>query len=117
MLQSKHVCNVPIFSKDNDSKSIAKLIKKKFNSISKLRLITTTREEAITAYLLFEIYPTSTKRYENMPEITPIKNKLYSISQIAKLGAQTIFAQNKKLVTKIIAGTNKKSKRFTPLST
>jgi len=74
---------------------MAKHNKKKFNKISNVKPVITTREEAKVAYLLFDKYPTSTSKNEKIPEIIPIKNKLYSISQIARFGIHTMFAQNK----------------------
>jgi hypothetical protein len=48
-----------------------------------------------TAYLLRVTQPTKNIRKEKNIDKTPIKSKLYSISQTAKLGAQIKLIQNK----------------------
>jgi hypothetical protein len=88
-------CQLAICSKDKASDKIAKVNIKKVNNNSRLIPITNTRVEDIIAYLLFDVYPTKISKYEKADEIRHKKITLYSISQIAKFGIQTIFAQNK----------------------
>jgi hypothetical protein len=88
-------CQVEIVSKENDSARMVMHKTKNVNKISRFTPIITTREEDIIAYLLLEVYPTSTKRYENPVEIMQRNSILYSISQIDKLGIQTILAQKR----------------------
>jgi hypothetical protein len=68
---------------------------KKFKKISKVNVITTTRPLDSIAYLFCVTQPTKNSKIEKVIDKIPINNKLYSISQIASDGAQTIFTQNK----------------------
>jgi len=57
--------------------------------------VTNTLEEERIAYLLLELYPAITNSIEHKLEIKHIKKTLYSTSHIARLGPQSILAQNK----------------------
>ena len=57
--------------------------------------MTNTLEEERIAYLLLELYPAITSSIEHKLEIKHIKKTLYSTSHIARLGPQSILAQNK----------------------
>ena len=58
-------------------------------------VITKTLVDAIIAYLLLLVQPTKNIKKEKIIDSIDINNKLYSISQIAKLGLQIRFIQNK----------------------
>jgi len=68
---------------------------KKFNSISKFKVVITTLLDAKIAYLLLETQPIVMSNIEKNNEIKPIKNKLYSISQIIRFGPHIKLIQNK----------------------
>jgi len=58
-------------------------------------VVTNTRVEDRTAYLFLLIQPTKNIKIEKNIDNTPINNKLYSISQTARLGDQIKLIQNK----------------------
>lgn len=68
---------------------------KKFKKTSKFRVVTRTLVEERTAYLFFVTQPTRNIKKEKNIDKTPIKSKLYSISQTAKFGPQTRFIQKR----------------------
>ena len=68
---------------------------KKFNKISKFKVVITTLFEASIAYLLLDTQPTIIKSVEKNNDKIPIKNKLYSTSQIIKFGPHIKLTQNK----------------------
>ena len=84
-----------ICKKEKDSKNTNKNNKIKFKKISRLRVTTITRFEDKIAYLFFESHPIKNKSKEKNKDKIPIKSKLYSISQSAKLGPQIRLIQNK----------------------
>ena len=84
-----------IWKKENDSKNDTKYIKKKFRKTSKFRVVTKTLVEDIIEYLFLVTQPTKKIKKEKNMEKTPVKSKLYSISQIDKLGSHNKFTQNK----------------------
>ena len=68
---------------------------KKFNKTSKFKVTIKTLVEESIAYLFFVIQPTKNIKNEKNIDKTPINNKLYSISQTAKLGPQIILTQKR----------------------
>ena len=72
-----------------------KIIIKKLRKISKFRRRTNTRVDAKTAYLFLLTQPTKNMQKEKHIDNIVINKRLYSISQMAKLGPQIKFIQNK----------------------
>ena len=70
-------------------------IRKKFINTSKFNVVTKTLPEDNIANLFLLIQPTKNIRNEKNIDNTPINNKLYSISQIAKFGPQIKLTQNR----------------------
>ncbi len=81
--------------KEKDSNNIIKYTIKKFKKISKLRIVTKTLFDDNTAYLFFVSQPTKNNNIENKEDSKPINIKLYSKSQIAKLGPHIILTQKR----------------------
>lgn len=57
--------------------------------------MTKTLEDDNTAYLFLVVQPTINIRMEKNEDTSAINNKLYSISQIARLGPQIKLIQNR----------------------
>ena len=62
---------------------------------SRFKVVTKTRVDEIIEYLFLVTQPTKKIKNEKNIEKTPVKSKLYSISQIDKLGNHNKFIQNK----------------------
>jgi hypothetical protein len=62
---------------------------------SKFNVVTKTSDDEIIEYLFLVTQPTKKIKKEKNMEKTPVKSKLYSISQIDKLGNHSRFIQNK----------------------
>jgi hypothetical protein len=87
--------NETIWKNEKDSKNEIKYIKEKFIKTSRFRVVTNTRVDDIIANLFLVDHPTKNIKREKNILRTPIKSKLYSISQIDKFGNQIKFIQNK----------------------
>jgi hypothetical protein len=62
---------------------------------SKFRVVINTRVDDKIAYLFLVTHPTKNIKKEKNIDKTPMKSKLYSTSQTAKLGAQTKLTQKR----------------------
>ncbi len=87
--------NETIWKKEKDSKIVIKYITIKFRKTSKFKVVIKTRVDDKIAYLFLLTQPTVNIRKEKNIAKTPINNRLYSISHIAKFGAHIRFNQNK----------------------
>lgn len=87
--------NETIWKKEKDSNKIRRYIIRKLSKTSKLSVVIKTLVEDIIAYLFLVTHPTKNNKKEKTVDKTDINNKLYSISQTAKLGPQTKFNQKR----------------------